>query len=159
MFKFKLKFPLNTSTLEATKFVFQYQKVAQNILSITNEHYWTRYITLKPEEKNGLSKVSNACKEKQMRSIFTGWNINVQSTEWWLNGGWMETEWWWEWWISVAYQSSFSDPSVEWMAGTFQWPFSQLLFFFEKLSPTRLEPEMQESKGKYTNHSSTGTVN
>ena len=44
--------------------------------------------------------------------------------EWWLNGHWMVTG-------KVDF-SRISDPfsyhSVDWMAGTFQWPFSQLIF-------------------------------
>ena len=74
--------------------------------------------------------------------IFTGWNLTFQSTEWWLNVGWMATEWWRERWISVAFQSPFSYHSFDWMAGTFQWPFSQLIFWKIKLRPTRIEPGM-----------------
>ena len=33
-----------------------------------------------------------------------------------------------------------SQLSVDWMAGTFQWPFSQLIFWKIKLRQTRLEP-------------------
>ena len=71
--------------------------------------------------------------------IYTGWYLTFQSTEWWLNVGWMATEWWRERWISVAFQPPFSDHSVDWMAGTFQWPFSQLIFWKIKLRPMRLE--------------------
>ena len=56
-----------------------------------------------------------------------------------LNGGWMATEWWRERWISFAFQSPFSDHSVDWMAGIFQWPFRQLIFWKIKFRPTRLE--------------------
>ena len=64
---------------------------------------------------------------------FTGWNLTFQSTEWWLNGCWMATEWWRERWISVAFQSPLSYHSVDWMAGTVQWPFSQVIFWKIKL--------------------------
>ena len=84
----------------------------------------------------------------------TGWNLTSQSTEWWMNGGWMATEWWRERWISVAFPPPFTDHLVDWMAGTFQWPFSQLFFWKIKLRPTRLELVM----AKYANHSATGTV-
>ena len=64
-------------------------------------------------------------------------------TEWWLNDNWMVTGKW----ISVAFQPPFSDHSVDWMAGTFQWPFSQLVFWKIRLRPTRIEPGMLESRG------------
>ena len=84
----------------------------------------------------------------------TGWNLTFQSTERWLNGGWMATEWWRERWISVAFQPPFSQLNGR----LFQLPFSQLIFWKIKLRPMRLEPGMYESKGKYTNHSAMGTV-
>ena len=92
------------------------------------------------------------------RISHTGWNLTFQSTEWILNGGWMATEWWRDWLISVVFQPSFSDHSVDWMAGTFQWPFSQLILWKIKLRPTLLEPGMNDSKRKYANHCSTATA-
>ena len=57
------------------------------------------------------------------------------SVEWWLNDGWMATEWWRERWISVALQSPFRYHLVDWMPGTFQWPFSQLILKIKKIAP------------------------
>ena len=53
-------------------------------------------------------------------------DISPFSREWSLNDGWMATEWWRVRWFSVAFQSPFSDHSVNWMADIFQWPFSHL---------------------------------
>ena len=78
---------------------------------------------------------------------FTGWNLTIQSTEWWLNGGWMTTEWLGERWISVAFQSPFSNHSVDWMAGTFQWPFSQLILK-NKIAPDADRTRDVRIKGK-----------
>ena len=86
------------------------------------------------------------------------WNPTFQSTEWWLKGGWMATEQWREMRFSVAFQSPFRDHSVDWMAGTFQWPFSHFFFWKRKLRTTWLELRKWESKGEYSNHSATETV-
>lgn len=39
------------------------------------------------------------------------------------------TAWWRERWLSVAFQSPISNHSVDWMAGSFEWPFGQFIFW------------------------------
>ena len=71
------------------------------------------------------------------------WNVPaIQSTEWSLNGGWNATEIHLSRHHSVVIQPPFSYHSVDWMAGTFQWPFSQLIFWKIKLRLTQIEPGM-----------------
>ena len=50
-------------------------------------------------------------------------------------------------------------PPVDWKSGTFQWPFSQFIFWKIKWRPTRRDPGMWDSKEKYVNHSAKGNVN
>ena len=61
----------------------------------------------------------------------TGWNLTFQSTEWWLNGGWMATEWWRERWpfrhISVTTQWLFS-----WLNGRHNSEIFLSIYFFLK---------------------------
>ena len=50
---------------------------------------------------------------------YKGWNlINWMATDWFLNGD-----------GKGGFQSPFCHHSVNWKAGTFQWPFSQLIFW------------------------------
>ena len=56
-----------------------------------------------------------------------------------LNGDWMVAEWRLNGDGKGGFQSHFSHHSVDWIAGTFQWPFSQLIFWKIKLRPTRLD--------------------
>ena len=75
-----------------------------------------------------------------------------------LNGDWMVAEWPLNGDGKGGFQSHFSHHSVDWMAGTFQWPFSQLIFWKIKLRLTRIEPGMWGSQWEHANHYATGTV-
>ena len=84
----------------------------------------------------------------------TGWNLTFQSTEWWLNGDWMMTR-----------KVVFGRISV-----TIQWPFSRLngrhisltfqsaYFFINEITLNAARTRDVRSKGKYDNHSVTGTI-
>ena len=67
--------------------------------------------------------------------MVTEWWLNGDRmvTEWWLNGGWLATEWRLNGDGKGGFRSHFSHHSVDWMAGRFQWPFSQLYFWKIKL--------------------------
>ena len=75
-----------------------------------------------------------------MKSHFS---VTWMETEWLVNGDCMMTGK-----VDLRrFQSPFSPHSVDWMVGTFQWPFTQLIFWKLRLRPMRLEPGMYESKG------------
>ena len=74
----------------------------------------------------------------------TGWNLTFQSTERWLNGGWMATEWWRERWISVAFQPPFSQLNGRYISVTFQSAY----FLENKITPNAARTRDVRIKGK-----------